>query len=309
MNRAQQLTMRVGIIVIATIWLAGTSMGEVYHHAGEAHDAPAKKPAISTVDSGINITFMGTRDTPTKLDMLPNVNVANVDIKFGGIANFNIATKFINSEGPGDAIYPYPELEGLGNYNLNAFNEGLSSQPWLTFDANDFYNENYEFLETGIGFHEDDSRFEPDVLDIEINGYYTLPFVEVVQADVGFTIQNIPKLRMGEKDDFKENTGFGMAVKKSFSKFSLMGAIEHFNYIEPQDNDDALSKKIKMGIVFQLPSLLSVRAGIDRGYPGFGFTLDTWLIRFDFSAYGNGSGDNPDNKMNEHYIGQFTLDW
>ncbi|XPS88223.1 uncharacterized protein Dvar_62420 [Desulfosarcina variabilis str. Montpellier] len=101
----------------------------------------------------------------------------------------------------------------------------------------------------------------------------------------------------------------GIALKKDFAGFGLIGAIDYMDLSQNVGEDNDWAKRLHMGIEFQLPKILSLRAGLNQGYGTVGATIDIWLVRLDFATYAEEVGAYSGQRSDRRYMGQLSIGW
>ena len=249
-----------------------------------------------------------------RMSLFPHVgfNVADIGVMIGGLAQANLDSEIRNPVWPEahvDFAIDYGLVGGVGakipfqDLRLGAAlkiitRESLQEVYTATDIADDNFEDNFEddlSTDTGIA--------------LDIGTIYTLPFIESIQTDIALAIQNLPTMEFGDDMDVKTQANAGIALKKSFLKFSLTGAIDYLDLTNNIGEDDDWTKRLHMGIEFKLPLVLSLRAGLNQGYGTLGATVDVWFIRFDFATYAEEVGAHSGQRSDRRYMGQFTIGW
>ena len=73
--------------------------------------------------------------------------------------------------------------------------------------------------------------------------------------------------------------------------------------------DEDFGKRLHVGVEFQLPMILSLRAGLNQGYYTLGATVDVWVFQFDFATYGEEVGTYAGQREDRRYVGQISIGW
>lgn len=159
-----------------------------------------------------------------------------------------------------------------------------------------------------------DKRLEDDMKSgsgfaLDVGAIYRLPFVPVLDTDIGLAIQNIPEMDMGDAKDVNTQVNFGIAVGKSLAKFKLVGALDYVDVTREYEEDDDLGKRLHMGVELQTPLFISVRAGLNQGYLTAGATADFRFVRLDFATYTEEVGAFAGQREDQRYIFQLTAGW
>jgi hypothetical protein len=170
------------------------------------------------------------------------------------------------------------------------------------------------YTATDIAADDFDSRFDDDQnsgsgVSLDLGAIYTLPWVQAADLDVGLAIQNVPSMDMGDARDIDTQANLGFALKKQFLKFRLLGAVDYMDVTKAIGEDEDFGKRLHMGVEFQLPVVLSVRAGLNQGYYTLGATADVWIFQFDVATYGEEVGSYAGQREDRRYLGQITIGW
>jgi hypothetical protein len=170
------------------------------------------------------------------------------------------------------------------------------------------------YTATDIADDDFDDRFEEDLkegsdLGLDLGVLYTLPFDWPLKAQVGLSIQNLPEMDFGDARDQETQANIGFAFEKSFKKYKLLGALDYHDLSHTLGEDDDIPKRLHMGLEFQLPKILSVRAGLNQGYLTYGFSLDFWIVRLDLASYAEEAGAHAGQREDRRYAGQLTIGW
>jgi hypothetical protein len=249
-----------------------------------------------------------------RTSLMPYVgfNLANAGVMIGGLAQANLDTEIRNPTWP-EANVDYSRDIGL----LAGFGMKIPFQDIRLGAGIKLINrQSLEEVYTATDIADDDfeDRFEDDMssgsgVSLDFGAIYTLPFIEVVQTDIALAVQNLPSMDFGDAKDVKTQANVGLALKKSFAKFSLIGALDYIDITNAIEEDDDWAKKVHMGVEFQLPVILGIRAGLNQGYGTFGATLDFKFVRLDLATYSEEVGAHAGQRKDQRYMGQITIGW
>jgi hypothetical protein len=170
------------------------------------------------------------------------------------------------------------------------------------------------YTATDIADDNFEDQFEDDLengsaLALDLGVLYTIPFDWPVKTHVGLTVQNLPEMDFGDARDQPTQTNIGLALEKSFFKCKLLGALDYRDLTHAIGEDDDFPKHLHMGLEFQLPKILSLRAGLNQGYATYGVTLDFWIVKLDFASYAEEVGAHAGQRDDRRYVGQLTIGW
>ena len=106
-----------------------------------------------------------------------------------------------------------------------------------------------------------------------------------MQPTVGLSLQNIVGGDLGNAGEipFQANLGVALDQKVGWGAFLLAADIVDLTRNVGDDNN--FSKRLHMGLEYQLPYVLTLRTGLYQGYPSFGTTIDLWLIHLTYAYY------------------------
>jgi len=146
-------------------------------------------------------------------------------------------------------------------------------------------------------------------ISADIGVLYTLPFVSVVDMDVGFAVQNLPKMDMGDALDIDTQVNMGLALKKKLARFGFIGALDCMDLSQNIGEDDDWGKRLHVGAEVKFPLFLSLQAGLNQGYMTGGIGLDFKVLRFDLATYGEEIGEEAGDQVSRRYLEQVTIGW
>jgi hypothetical protein len=290
---------------------------------------PMVEVSDKTIDLWKDIDDIDTDDTGEVADLLrkyagdhqhvrasltPYVgfNAANTGVMIAGLGQTTMDAEIRNPTWPEahvDFVRDLGLLGGVGgkipfhNIKLGAGLKVINRQSLEeVYTATDIADEDFE------------DRFEDDLssgsgISLDLGAIYRLPFFEVVETDIALAIQNLPSMDFGSAKDAETQANVGIALKKSFAKFSLLGALDYIDLTHAIGDDSDWAKRVHMGIEVRLPMILSVRAGLNQGYGTFGFSTDFKVVRLDFATYTEEVGAHSGQRSDKRYMGQITIGW
>jgi len=239
-------------------------------------------------------------------------NVAEVGVMIAGIAQgtFNAEVR--------DPAYPEIDVSLIGDYGLlggvggKLPFSGLRAGVSLKFINRESLVESYTAVDlVGEDF---DKRVEGDMesgsgVSADLGVIYTLPFVPVVDLDVGLALQNFPEMDMGGAADIDSQVNLGLAVKKSIAGFGFTGAMDYMDLTNNTGDDDDWAKHFHLGAEVSFPVILSLQAGLNQGYLSGGFGLSFGVVWLNFATYGEEVGAHAGQKEDRRYVGQVSFGW
>ncbi len=132
------------------------------------------------------------------------------------------------------------------------------------------------------------------------------PF-EFGDPTVGVVLQNITDL------DFKENgilpmqVNVGAAIHPEIGITQSTIALDLIDITQKVGTDNNLWKRTHLGAELRFPSVMSVRLGLNQGYLSGGFTIDFWIVRFDFATFYEELGASFRQRADHRTLAQLSL--
>ena len=239
-------------------------------------------------------------------------NIANAGVMIGGMAQETIDAEIRNPPWPEAHINFVKDIGLFGGAGLKLPFQGVRIGATVKMIDRESLEEMYTAADIADDDFED--MLEDDLnsgsgFSADIGAIYTLPFKSIVKTDIGLTIQNIPEMDMGKAADVKTQANLGVAVQKSFAKFTLIGALDYKDISHNIGEDDDHYKRIHMGTELQFPVVFAIRAGLNQGYYSAGASIDLWFFKLDVATYGEEVGAHAGQKEDRRYVGQFTFGW
>ena len=249
-----------------------------------------------------------------RVGLFPHVglHVAQCGVMIGYLGQATLDTEIRNPAWPeADTRYivDHGPLTGVGwripslNMRIGAAVKYIHRESLAEiYTATDIADDNFE------------DQFEDDLekgsdLALDLGVLYTLPFDWPVKTHIGLTIQNLPEMDFGKAQDQQTQTNIGLALEKRFSDYKLLGAVDYRDLTHAIEEDDDMPKRLHMGLEFQLPKILSLRAGLNQGYVTYGLTLDFWIVKLDLASYSEEVGAHAGQREDRRYVAQLTIGW
>jgi hypothetical protein len=249
-----------------------------------------------------------------RVSLFPHVgfNVAQCGVMIGYLGQAALDAEIRNPAWPEvdtNYIVDHGPLAGVGG-------RIASSNVRIGATVKYIYRESLEEIYTATDIADDDfeDRFEDDLekgsdLALDLGVLYTLPFDWPIETHIGLSVQNLPEMDFGDAQDQQTQANIGLALEKSFSKYKLLGALDYRDLTNEIGEDDDIPKRLHMGLEFQLPKILSIRAGLNQGYLTYGLTLDFWIVKLDFASYAEEVGAHAGQREDRRYAAQLTIGW
>lgn len=239
-------------------------------------------------------------------------NIADYGVMIAGLGNGTVNAMPYDTANPKldvTVIGDYGLLGGVGGklpfaglkigLSLKAINrQSLSEQ----YTAEDLVEEDFEKI------IEDDMN-EGSGVSADIGVLYTLPFISIVDLDVGLAVQNFPSMDMGNALDIDTQVNMGVAAKKTLGRFDFIGALDCMDLSQSIGEDDDWGKRFHLGGEVRFPLFLSLQAGLNQGYWTGGIGIDFKVLRFDLASYGEEIGDKAGDQVSRRYLAQVTIGW
>jgi len=239
-------------------------------------------------------------------------NVADYGVMIAGLGNGTVSSL------PYDIANPKLDVTVIGDYGLlggvggklpfSGLRVGLSlkainrSSLEEQYTAEDLVNDDFEDLI-------DDDMNEGTGFSADLGILYTLPFISLVDLDVGLAAQNLPKMEMGDALDIETQVNMGLAIKKTIAGFGFLGALDCMDLSRNIGEDDDWGKRLHMGAEVKFPLILSLQAGLNQGYWTAGLGLDFKVLRVDLASYGEEIGEEAGDQVSRRYLAQVTIGW
>ncbi len=246
--------------------------------------------------------------------LFPNVgfNVAKAGVMIGGLGSVTVDAEIRNPVWPEvhiDIIGDAGLLLGVG---LELPVTGLSAGLGIKYISRESLSEVY--TATDIAADNFDDRLENDQksgsgVSADIGAIYKLPFISSFDTSVAVVVQNVPEMDMDDAKDIETQVNAGLAIGKSFTGFSLVGALDYVDIGNNIGEDDDIAKRLNVGLEGKLPTILSARVGLNQGYFTGGITLEAWIFKLDLAMYTEEVGAYAGQRADERYVAQLIIGW
>jgi hypothetical protein len=249
-----------------------------------------------------------------RVSLFPNVGfkIASVGVQLGVLAQGTFDADIHNPVWP-EAHFDYVRDIGLfAGVGMKLPFAGLNAGIAIKSLTRDSLSEVYTAIDIASENFED--KIEDDLnsgsgLSADVGVMYSLPFLSTFNPQAALVIQNIPEMDMGDAKDIDTQINVGFAVEKSFSLFTVIGALDYMDISNNIDEDDDMAKRLHLGGEIKFGNILSVRGGLNQGYYTAGATLDLFIFRFDAATYAEEVGAYTGQREDRRYIGQITIGW
>jgi len=249
-----------------------------------------------------------------RVSLFPHVgfNVASAGVMIGGLGQGWVDADIRNPVWPEAHVDMLLDYGVIGGFGLKLPLTGLSAGVALKFLQRESLSEIY--TATDIADPDFGDRLEDDLesgsgFSADFGVIYELGFVPVFDTNVALVVQNVPEMDMGDARDIDTQANLGLSIEKSFSAFTLLGALDYKDLTSSIEEDEDVSKRIHLGAELRFLKFLAVRAGLNQGYLSAGATLDLWVLRFDFATYSEEVGAYAGQREDRRYVAQITIGW
>ncbi len=174
----------------------------------------------------------------------------------------------------------------------------------------DTLNRTYEAVEIAAKDFFDLVRddFESDTgFGLDVGALYT--FDIPLSPTVGVAVINLVNPGIKNTDVFERQVNLGASAKLDLELVELLGAIDVFDVTTNIGEDDDFGKRLHVGVELVLPLILSLRAGINQGYPTVGVTTDFLAAKLEYAYYMEEIGSSAGSDKDRRQVLQFTLGW
>ena len=239
-------------------------------------------------------------------------NVADYGVMIAGLGNGTVNAM------PYDTANPKLDVTVIGDYGLlggvggklpfSGLRMGLSLKVINRYSLEEQYTAE-DLVEDEFDKIVEDDLQEGAGISADIGVLYTLPFISLVDLDVGLAVQNFPSMNMGDALDIDTQVNMGVAMKKTLAGFGFIGALDCMDLTQDIGEDDDWGKRLHVGAEVQFPLILSLQAGLNQGYWTGGLGLDFRVLRFDLATYGEEIGEKAGDQVSRRYLAQITIGW
>ena len=146
-------------------------------------------------------------------------------------------------------------------------------------------------------------------VSVDIGLMYSLGLVPTFDTRLGLVAQNIPEMDMGDAEDIKTQVNAGIAIERSLSSFTIVGAMDYVDIGNSLDEDDDASKRLHMGVEIKHANYGALRAGLNQGYWTAGASIPIWIFRLDAATYAEEVGAYAGQREDRRYVGQIAFFW
>lgn len=150
---------------------------------------------------------------------------------------------------------------------------------------------------------------------IDLGGVYSFPNMPDWKPRVGAALQNIGDVDFGKVTNAGKNVdnkafmslNVGGAVTRKLWIMDTTFAADYRDLANNTSNDSDMAKRLHLGVEAKFPRLLSLRAGINQGYPSFGVGISLWLVKFDYAYYSEEVGAYAGQREDARHVAQLSI--
>ncbi|MCI0526934.1 MAG: hypothetical protein L0Y56_05700, partial [Nitrospira sp.] len=124
---------------------------------------------------------------------------------------------------------------------------------------------------------------------------------------IGITAQNVGDIDLDKAGKIPQQINAGMALKPPFPLGQLVLAADVVDIGKELGNDDDQYKRLHLGAEYSPIGMLSLRAGLNQGYPTFGATLNLWLLKIAGAYYVEEIGAFAGQRDDQRYVVQASI--
>ncbi len=124
---------------------------------------------------------------------------------------------------------------------------------------------------------------------------------------IGITVQNVGDIDLDKAGKIPQQINAGVALKPPFPLGQLVLAADVVDIGKELGNDNDQYKRLHLGAEYSPIGMLSLRAGLNQGYPTFGATLNLWLLKIVGAYYVEEIGAFAGQRDDQRYVVQASI--
>ncbi len=132
-------------------------------------------------------------------------------------------------------------------------------------------------------------------------------FKNMLKPSLAVVVQNITDLDFKELGKIPQEVNVGASINPDFWILKTTLAVEVDDVTKNAEVDQDLAKRVHLGAEIRFPMILSLRAGLNGGYPTAGVGLNFWLLRIDAATYAEEIGAYAGQRSDRRYVVQASL--
>ena len=217
-----------------------------------------------------------------------------LDMEIRNRANPEVLTKIMIDEGvvASGALGFWDQMLQIGLTGKYFQRDGIDT----VYHATDIAANNFDPLHQ----REKQSDFAFD-LGAKVN------FKNALKPNIALVVQNITDLDFKQLGVIPQEVNVGASVNPDFWILKTTFAVEVDDLTKNADADKDLAKRVHLGAEIRFPMILSLRAGLNGGYPSAGIGLNFWLLRVDAATYAEEIGAYAGQRSDRRYVVQASL--
>lgn len=124
---------------------------------------------------------------------------------------------------------------------------------------------------------------------------------------LGVSVQNVWGIDLDDAGKLDQQINVGIALKPPFPIGRLLLAADFTDVGREVGSDDDLAKRLHLGVEYIPFRIISLRAGLNQGYPTAGATLDLWLLKVAAAYYVEEIGAFAGQRDDQRYVVQASI--
>lgn len=168
-----------------------------------------------------------------------------------------------------------------------------------TYSSVDIVNDTFDPIEDA----KDAGKKSDFALDIGTK----VNFKNFLKPSVALVVQNITDLDFEELGVIPQTVNIGASINPDLWILKTTFAIEIDDLTKQFEGDDDLYKRTHLGAEFRFPMILTLRAGINGGYPAAGVDVDFWILSISAATYAEELGAVSGQRADRRYVAQLSL--
>lgn len=139
----------------------------------------------------------------------------------------------------------------------------------------------------------------------DLGAIYKFGQFSFANPQVGISANNLIGSKLGSAADATQHVDIGMAASKDLGFTAATFAMDYVDIFNQFDQDDDITKRLRLGVESKFYEILFVRAGLYQGYLTAGLNLDAKAVRLDLMTYAEEVGAYSGQRVDRRYAGRF----
>ncbi len=169
-----------------------------------------------------------------------------------------------------------------------------------TYYATDIAAANFDPLQDFRDLKETGTGFSGD-LGMKVNPDWPL------RPSMGLVLQNVGDLNLDEAGKIPQQLNAGVSIHPDLWIFKNTLALDVVDITKNVEEEDDFYKRVHMGAEIKLPYVLSLRLGVNQGYPSLGATIDLWTVKLAYAYYKEELGTVAGQKDDARHVAQLGI--